>query len=421
MHTKHIRLGMAVLLVLLLVSTGILIGCKPAEKAPPPPAEKKITQYNIAVYLDYTGPYAEIAPDIEGASKVALTWWNETKGKELGIKLVPKYYDFRYDSAVCASQHPSVISELKPIAILEDGIPYCLALMKQLAIDKVPAIHLTGGYEFMNSPGGWIFVPLSSYMEQCLAFLDWWAKTKGPVNFACKGFDTPPWQTGQNIIDAYSKQKGYTFKGVKFTGNIEPNMVPSVMWLLDQKPDFVFDIESVYNTVVLAKAMVETGAKGKFALVYSLHEGLAEVGRVVGYETIEGYYMVTPVDFLSTTGRGQKIWYENAGRIAPGLTLQATTCRGLANSLILTQAVEKAAATVGADKLTGQVIYDTLNAGSFTGMDLCDDVQIDPQDRLRGVKGVKAYQMVKGKIVDITGGTGWTPLAYFGTKWLYPK
>ena len=421
MLKNQARILLVALFVLSMVSTGVLFGCKPTEEAVPPTAEEEITQYNLAVYQDYTGPYGELGPEIEGATKVALTWWNENKGKELGIRLVPKYYDFRYDGAVCASQHPAVISELKPIAILEDGIPYCLAIMKQLAIDKVPAIHLTGGYEFLNSPGGWIFVPLSSYTEHCLGFTDWWAKAKGPPSVAGKGFDTPPWHTVQSILDAYCKQKGYNYKGVKLTGNIEPNMVPSVMWMLDLKPDFVFNIESVYNTVVLAKAMHEVGAYGKFALVYSLHEGLAEVGKIVGYEAIEGYYMVTPIDFLNKTGRGQKIWYQNAGIIAPGLGLENTTGRAFANTLVLTQAVEKAAATVGADKLSGQAIYDALDTGAFSGLDLCDDIQIEHQDRLRGIKGVKIYQMVKGKITDITGGTGWAPVPYFGTTWLYPK
>lgn len=423
MWRKHIKVGIVGLLVLLITPIGMVVGCKAPVEAPPPtaPEEKVVTEYSVAIYLDYSGPYAEVAPDVEGATKVAFTWWNEAIGADLGIKVTPKYFDFRWDSAVAASQHPMVVSDLQPIAILEDGYPYALAIMKQLPLDKIPALHLTGGYNFMNAPHSWIFFPLTSYAEHTLAFLDWWAQNKGTPKFAAKGFDTAPWHTVQGILAAYCPEKGYEYLGTKFTGasNIEPDMVPSVLWAMERDPDFVIEIESAYNTIVFAKAIHEVGAYGDFAMVYSLHEGLAEVGRVVGYETIEGYYMMTPVDFISTTGRGHKIWYENVGTVAPGLALEATACRSLAISFILLQAVEKAAATVGAANITGQAMYDEFDAGSFSGMDLCDDIQMDPEDRLVGVKGVKVYQMVEGEIVDVTGGTGWQPVPYYSTKWLY--
>ena len=418
MWKKEARIGIAALAVLLVASIGILVGCKPAEEAPPA-AEKALTEYNIAVYLDYTGPYAEIAPDCEAATKTAFTWWNKAKGADLGIKLTPKYYDFRYDGAVTASQHPAVISDIAPIAILEDGIPYVLALVQQLPLDKVPAIHMTGGYNFFNAPHAWIFCPLTSYGEHFLAFLDWWDSNIGTPKFAAKGFDTPPWHTVRGILEAYCEEKGYDYRGTKFTSNMEPDMTPSVLWALDKDIDFLVEVESPYNTIVFAEAMHEVGAYGEFDPVYSLHEGLAEVGRVVGYDKINGYYMVTPVDFLSTTGRGQKLWYDNIEEIEPGLGLEATTCRAFTASLILTQAVEKAAATVGPENLTGQALYDELDDGTFDGMDLSAEIVTDPYDRLIGAKGVKVYEMVEGEIVDVTGDIGWQPVPYYSTKWLY--
>ena len=425
-HKERVRLVFIGLLVFLIAFGGVIIGCqppatKPAQPTTTTPVQKPVSKYNVAVYLDYTGPYAEIAADQEAAVKVAFSWWNNAKGVELGINLTPKFYDFRYDSSVASSQHPGIISDIKPIAIMEDGIPYVLAIMKQVEIDKVPVIHLTGGYLFFNKPNGWIFAPLSAYVEHILSFMDWFAKAKETPKIACKGFDNPEWRLIQAVVEKYSIDKGYKYLGTKLTENVVPDMTPSVQWAMGLNPNIVVQVESAFNTIVFAKAMHEAGAYGKFPMVYSLHQGLAEVGKVVGYETIEGYYMVTPVDFLSRTGRGQKIWYENVGKYAPGVNFEATSCRVFTNSLILLQAVEKAAAKVGADKITGQAMYDVLDAGSFDGMDLCGNVTMDPQDRLKGVSGAKVYQMVKGKITDVTGAGGWQPLPYYATKWLYKK
>ncbi|MCS5603299.1 MAG: hypothetical protein NZ734_14020 [Paracoccus sp.] len=43
--------------------------------------------YNLALLSDFSGPYAAIMPILAGGREAVFTWWNETRGKELGVTL----------------------------------------------------------------------------------------------------------------------------------------------------------------------------------------------------------------------------------------------------------------------------------------------------------------------------------------------
>ena len=89
-------------------------------------------EYTVTCSVDYTGPYGVIMPQFETSRKAFFAWWNETKGKELGITLKSKAYDMRYDPSVVASTWPGILTGDKPIALGEAGpVPTLELLEKQ--------------------------------------------------------------------------------------------------------------------------------------------------------------------------------------------------------------------------------------------------------------------------------------------------
>ena len=90
-------------------------------------------EYMITRSVDYSGPYAVIMPPFESATKSLFTWWNETKGKELGITLQTKAYDMRYDPSVVASTWPGILTGDKPIAHMGLGGPDVAAVKGKMA------------------------------------------------------------------------------------------------------------------------------------------------------------------------------------------------------------------------------------------------------------------------------------------------
>ena len=128
-------------------------------------------EYMITTSVDYSGPYAVIMPPFESARKSIFTWWNETKGKELGITIKNKAYDMRYDPSVVASTWPGILTGDKPIAHMGLGGPDVAALMKRLPNDKVPMIMSTGTYGFIRLPNMWVFQPRPTYANEAAGFL----------------------------------------------------------------------------------------------------------------------------------------------------------------------------------------------------------------------------------------------------------
>ena len=67
----------------LALSLGLLAGPAPAE-----------TVYNFSTSVDFTGPFADVMPSWHSGHRAIVAWWNDTKGKELGVKAELKVYDW---------------------------------------------------------------------------------------------------------------------------------------------------------------------------------------------------------------------------------------------------------------------------------------------------------------------------------------
>ena len=124
------------------------------------------TQYNVSVSLDYSGPFAAVMDSWYGGQQSVFDWWNETRGKNLGVKLNLKTYDMRYDASQIARTWPQILADDQPIVFLGMGSPDLVSLMKRLPTDKVPMVMSAAMIGPLWTANGWHFSFRPTYSQE---------------------------------------------------------------------------------------------------------------------------------------------------------------------------------------------------------------------------------------------------------------
>ncbi len=389
--------------IVLLVAVAVAIlpcACKPA-------APKTLAEYNVANYSDLTGVYAELSKMTIPAQKVAFDYWNENVGKKLGVKLVHKIYDSRYDAAEVSSIHARIVPMDKPIAILTQGGPSVLPIVEKLPEQKIVAIHGTAGYGFLHRQAGWVFCPLRGYTHHIAAAADWFAKEwKEPrkLRFCVTIFEGVTAKDISEPADPYVKSNpkiempfggtiNHDGKAVDLTGFVRKVME-------EGKPDVIFLAPTGISATAFYSAMKELGYLHKVPIINPCYQGLGVMEKMVGAAMIEGDYEANTVNMMPET-EGYKIFSENIAKYAPGSPWGGSPAQYTLQVYLLGRAVERAVEKVGAANVTGQALYDVLNQGDFQAKEfygLGGDAKFTPDDRLAGFSAVYMYRMKNGKV-----------------------
>jgi branched-chain amino acid transport system substrate-binding protein len=392
----------AILIVLLLIPLPFVSAC--AKPAPPTP----VHEYIIPNYADITGPFSEMFRIILPAQNLVYGWWNENEGKKIGVKLVNKVYDTRYDAAETASIHARAVVSDKPIAILTGGAAMVLPIMGKLSEQKIPVIHSTSGVSFFHQPGGWVFTPLRDYATLSTASIEWfcesyWKKPAKPrivtsVLDAFAGKDLAPsilaWQK------TYPKAE-FVFGDILWHPTTPVELLGLARKIMEEgKPDYIFFTGTAVSTVAFYSAMRELGYLHKAPILNPPFLGLSVLATMMDADMVDGDFEYNGLDYSSGT-EAHKIFVENIDKYGPGTPWGGAVTQYSFPVYMLTRAVERAVEKVGAANLTGQALYDELNEGEFKAAELyglTGDIKFNPDDRLAGVDTVYTYQMKGGKV-----------------------
>ena len=378
------------------------------------------TPYTVSISLDYSGPFAAVMDSWYGGQQSVFDWWNETRGKNLGVKLNVKTYDMRYDASQVARTWPQILADDKPIVFLGMGTPDLVSLMKRLPTDKVPMIMGTAMIGPLWTANGWHFSFRPTYSQE-FAGLFSYLQSRLPERRALR-IGTVSTQGIAGYVDqvngvvklAQTYPDRFVVASSQWVDNTPINVTSQIRELLATKPDLILVGTNTAQVVATVKAVKELGAK--VPVVTSSHNGLTEVAKAVPLADLEGSYSVFAFapSMDPSVSAAQIFEKYNKTKGTWGLTAAQTA----AQALLATAAIERAIATVGPTKLTGQAVYDALEGPAFgveSFQGLLKSVQFTKEAPFPTTNlSVKAVTVKDGKLVPVSA--DWMPVPEL-SKW----
>lgn len=335
------------------------------------PALGRAADYIITHSVDFTGPYAVIMKPIDMVTKVFYAWWNETVGSKLGIKLHYKQYETRYDPSVVASLWPGILAGDKPIAHAGLGGPDVAALMKRLPQDKVPMFMGTAAYGYEWSPNQWIFHFRPTYVHEGSSFLNWAHKELIKTRPLRYGYINS--QASPAYVEGYTGQKKFSEEN-KWAECLEAEWVDlkpvsitnEMRRLARKKPDFILMMGNTAHVLSAIRAQKELGMH--MPILMSSHNGIQMCTLAAGdMKILEGHYEVEACDpGIDLNVPGARIYEEYRKKLGIEIRWSMIACQASAAFVLVFRAVERAAAKVGPNNITGEAIYQAMYERPFT-------------------------------------------------------
>jgi hypothetical protein len=368
--------------------------------------------YVMSSSADFTGPFADVSPSAQSGIRAITAWWDETKGKELGVNVDIKVHDMRYDASVVASTWPSILATDKPIMHLGFGTPDLITLMKRLPADKVPMLMSTAMVGLVWKPNGWHFSFRPTYSHEFVGLLNSLQQKKGG-KLTIGAIST---QTAAGFVDqvkgvqkfAETNPDRFTVLDVQWVDASPVSVVNEVRTLVRQQPDVILVGGTTAQVIATGKALRELNAN--VPIIMSTHNGLTEVAKGIDLKEIEGSYSVfafAPDNQEVLPVRDLYMKY-HTGAGSWGIAAAQSSYQTLLALRVLEQAIAK----VGKDNVTGQTMYDAMLASDFSEAALLGslpDIKFDttapfPVGKLK----VKAQVVRDGKIAVL--GNDWIPV-----------
>jgi branched-chain amino acid transport system substrate-binding protein len=315
-------------------------------------------EYIVTTSVDYTGPYAVIMPPFETSRKAFFAWWNETKGKQLGITLKSKAYDMRYDPA-----HMGL------------GGPDVAALMKRLPNDKVPMIMSTATYGFIWLPNMWVFQPRPTYAHEAAGFFNWIHQNQikdRPIKIgAINSKVSPAYVDMINGIESFCKATPWAeCVGTEWVQMKPVSLMSEVRRLSRKKPDFIWIATNTTHVIGTIKAQKELGLH--IPILGATHDGV-QMSAMASKDInlLEGHYDSGAVDpAIDPNVPGAKIYAQYCKKLGLENKWSIVAVQAAIMEVLTLRAVERAAEMVGPDKITGEAMYNAMYAKPFTEADL---------------------------------------------------
>jgi branched-chain amino acid transport system substrate-binding protein len=373
-------------------------------------------EYTITHSGDFTGPFAVVMKTVDDCEKVFFQWWNDTKGKELGVKLFRKVFDSRYDATVVASLWPGILAGDKPIAHLGAGGPDVAALMKRLPNDKVPMFMPAPAYGFTWLPNQWVFMPRPTYVHELAGFLNWvhLNKIKGrPVRLAAVSTQTPAFVDQIDGLEAFVKVNPWVeFVGTEWVKMQPVSLISEIRRLHSKKPDFIYSGCNTSITLAIARAEQELGIQ--IPLILSSHNGIQMSSFAGGdIKLLEGDYESYACDpALDLSKPAPSIYTSYKEKMKLGSNWTSLSVQYCLQALLALRAVERAVAVLGPEKVTGEAVYNAMFYKPFTEEDLLGMASAltftkDAPFSLKDVK-VRITTVREGK--HVLASTDWIPV-----------
>lgn len=339
--------------------------------AGPAPAAAQTT-YNLAMLSDFSGPYADIMPVLAASREAVVDWWNDTRGKELGVTLNYKNYETRYDAAQVASLWPGIRSELAPIAVLGLGGPDVAALSERLPEDEIPMFMATAAYGYAWLPDSWIFNPRATYSHESAAFLEWLRTERGgdaPLKAAVMASEaSPAYVDMARGLEKYARENPDKLDVVEVVyTSVQPTDLTAEMRRVARAGAEAVIIQTNTSIVVATKRGLQANG-ADVPIMMSSHNGLPASGRALGglaqlAGDYEAYGMAIAAEEEGEPYAFYRRLVDDYGLDAPW---GVVTVMGMAQGLFAAFAIDHAIEMFGAQDLSGEKVREALFAQPIT-------------------------------------------------------
>lgn len=340
-----------------------------ANNTDAPDAGGDVTTHNIAWLSDFSGPYADVWPEVQQGHEAVLAWWNDTVGSEMGVRVEGETYDHRYDPSQVASMWPGILSDIDPIAATGVGGPDVAALQERLPDDEVPLFMSTAGYGYAWEPDPWIFNPRATYGHEAAAFLDWFKQDRGldEVKFGHMTSEASPAYV--DIVEGSEKYaeetEGVTYVGAEYADVQPVDLSNQVRRLVGKDVDVIVIQTNTAQAVQTVQALESQGVDD-VAVLLSSHNSLTATADAAGGDlcTFNGHYEVFGMA-IPAEEEGDAFEFYSMLKDDYGLEAAWTvpTVQGLEQQIYTMRIIEDAIEAVGADELDGVAIREAaINA-----------------------------------------------------------
>ena len=379
------------------------------------------TVYQVPAMSDFSGPFSSIMPMMAGGREAVATWWNAEVGAKMGVKVEVKSYDTRYDAAQTASLWPGVLAT-KPLVGLSAGGPDTAALQQRLPTDKVVMISGSAANGSGWRPNQWVLTPRPTFVHEIAGFIEWYQKTKTPgrpVKVAMFTTEaSPSFADMAKGVSAYAKASPQVVNLVEMVFvDVQPTDVTlQLRRVLNAGAEVILVPTNIQQAVAVKRAMQALGKN--VPIVHGLQNSPGMLQKLVGsMAAMEGDYEMHGGVITSEEDTEAKRFYDMlVARHGMKVPWHAITSLGMTQTLLAVRAIEVAAKKHGPDKLSGELIYNTLIETTFpakdffglTGGDLDFSVEApfptkDPRINIGQVVGGKLTTVAKGVPVPKLG------------------
>ncbi|NJO35658.1 MAG: ABC transporter substrate-binding protein, partial [Rhodospirillales bacterium] len=335
------------------LALGALVATGPAQAQ---------TIYNFSTSVDFSGPFADVMPSWHSGHRAMVAWWNDTRGKDLGIKVALKVHDTRYDTSVVARVWPSIVAGDKPVIHLGMGTPDLVGLMKRLPEDKIPMMMPTAMVGLVWSPNGWHFSVRPTYSHEFAALFSYMQQQLGEKRALRIGTISTQGRAGyEDQVKGVVKLAGtykdrFVIADQQWVDDNPVSVTDQIRRMAQAKPDVIMVGATTAQVVAVAKALKELGLK--IPIASSSHNGVTEVAKVVPPANLDGHVSVFSFAPYNQAKLAARNIYEKyrSGDGSWGIVAAQAATQTLFALRVLEHAVEK----VGKDKVTGETMYRAI-------------------------------------------------------------
>ncbi len=339
----------------------------------------EVRNYKIPLLGDFTGPFADVMKWWHPNRLAVINWWSDTEGKKLGVKLIAKNYDTRYDATVVASMWPGILAECQPIVSLGLGGTDVAALQQRLAKDKVPVVYGTPAYGYGWLPNQWMFNVRPTYTHEMVGTLAWYINQnpgKRPVRVAFMSCQASP--AFIDLVNGFTQYitkvlepKGLATIVAKEWIELQPVDVSSQMKkIIDARADIMTGV----GTTTMGAAAIRAQQLHRVSIptVASPHHTIWPLAQAMKtYKPWEGHYVVAGhVSIVEKDSKGYQFYKLLQNKYGIKEDWNPISVMGLTQGILSVRAIEHAIKNVGVANLTGQAVYDALSSGTFTEEEL---------------------------------------------------